>query len=36
MLYNIKQAGVLKASPMHVWLSLALFGSVKDKQSSYT
>ena len=27
MLYNIKQGGGLKASPMHVWLGLALFNN---------
>ena len=25
MLYYIKQAGWLKASPIHIWLGLALF-----------
>ena len=25
MLYNIKQAGVLKTIPMHEWLGLAVF-----------
>ena len=25
MLYNIKQAGELKACPMHAWFGLALF-----------
>ena len=25
MLYNIRQTGGLKASPMHVWLGPALF-----------
>ena len=33
MLYNIKQAGGLKASPMHAWLGLALF-SLFNKQLS--
>ena len=31
MLYNIKQAGGLKASPMHVRLGLALFSLFNNK-----
>ena len=31
MLYNIKQAGGLKASPMHIWLGLALFSLFKNQ-----
>ena len=33
MLYNIKQVGGLKASPLHAWLGLALF-SLFNKQLS--
>ena len=31
MLYNIKQAGGLEASPIHVWLGLALFGKFNNQ-----
>ena len=30
MLYNIKQAGGLKTSPMHVWLGLAIKAQTKQ------
>ena len=31
MLYNIKQGGGLKASPMHVWSGLALLSLFNDQ-----
>ena len=31
--YNIKQAGVLKTSPLHVWLGLALFSLFNQRWS---
>ena len=34
ILYNIKQAGGLKASPMHIWLGLVLFSLFKNQLST--
>ena len=33
MLCNIKQAGLLKASPMQIWLGLALFSLTSKAQT---
>ena len=33
MLYNIKQASGLKASPMYIWLGLALFSLFRTSKA---
>ena len=34
MVCNIKQGGGLKASPIHVWLCMALFSLFNNQQST--